>query len=103
MIDFVDTPPFWRIALQVAMATMHFQIAHSVYLWGFFFSHSGGPREQFGTNSKLSLGYKVGQIRSRGSWFEAEISLFVMFFFYDFHLIYKVFINILEYANEVIS
>ena len=24
-------------------------------------------------------------------------------FFYDFHLIYKVFVNILEYANEVIS
>ena len=27
MIDFVDTPPFLRIALRVAMATMHFHIA----------------------------------------------------------------------------
>ena len=28
----------------------------------------------------------MGQIRSRCRWFEAEISLFMMFF-YDFHLI----------------
>ena len=27
MIDFVDTPTFLRIALMVAMATMHFHIA----------------------------------------------------------------------------
>ena len=80
MIDFVDTTPFLRIALQVAMATMHFQIAQTGLFMGIFFLHSGGPKEQFGTNSKLSLGCKVGQIRSRGSWFEAEISLFMMFF-----------------------
>ena len=83
MIEFVDTPPFLRLPLQVAMATMHFQIAQTGLFMGKFFSHSGGPREQFGTNSKLYLGCKVGQIRSRGSWFEAEISLF-MVFFYDF-------------------
>ena len=29
MIDFVDTPPFLRIALWVAMATMHFHIAQT--------------------------------------------------------------------------
>ena len=29
MIDFVDTPPFLRIALRVAMATMHFHIART--------------------------------------------------------------------------
>ena len=46
-----------------------------------FLSYSGSSREQFVTNSKLSLGCKVGQIRSWDSWFEAKISLFVMFFF----------------------
>ena len=83
MIDFVDTTPFLRIALPVAMATMHFHIALTglfMSFMGIFFSHTGGSREQFGTNSKLSLGCKVGQIRSRGKWFEAEISLFMMFF-----------------------
>ena len=29
MIDFVDTPPFLRSALRVAMATMHFHIAQT--------------------------------------------------------------------------
>ena len=41
--------------------------------------------ELFGTNSKLSLRLKLGQIRSWGIWFEAEISLFIMFV-YDFTL-----------------
>ena len=91
-----------RIALQVAMVTMNFHIAQNG-LSMVIFSHLGGPSEQFGTNSKLSLGCKVGQIRSRGRWFEAEISLLIYDVFYDFHLIFKAFINILEYANEVIS
>ena len=46
-----------------------------------FFSRLGGPQEQFGTNSKLSLGCKVGQIRSWDSLFEAEIGLFMMFLY----------------------
>ena len=50
MIDFVDTPPFMRIALQVAVASMHFHIAQTGLFMGIF-SHSGDPREQFGTNS----------------------------------------------------
>ena len=54
MIDFV--------ALWVAMAIMHLHIAQ-IDLFMRIFLHSGGPREQFGTNSKLSLGCKVGQIR----------------------------------------
>ena len=33
----------------------------------FFFSYSGGPREQFGINEKLSWGCKMGQIRYRGT------------------------------------
>ena len=80
MIDFVDTSPFLKIAIQVAMAIMHFYIAQTCLFMGIFFSHSGGPRKQFGTNSKLSLGCKVGQIRSRGRWFKAEKSLIMMFF-----------------------
>ena len=66
MIDFVDTPPFLRKALhvQVAVATMHFHIAQTGLFMGKFMPNSGGPREQFGTNSKLSVGSKVGQIRS---------------------------------------
>ena len=55
MINYVDTPPFLRIVLQVAMATMHFHIAKPVSLWGIF-SHSGGPRKQYGTDSNFSLG-----------------------------------------------
>ena len=38
MIDFVGLPTFLRIALQVAMATMHFHIAHSgLYFRNLFF------------------------------------------------------------------
>ena len=84
MIDFVNTSPFLRIALQVAMATMHFHIAQTG-LFMSFFRIPGGTRKQFVTNSKLSLGCKVGYIRSRGRWFKSEISLFMMFL-YDFHL-----------------
>ena len=71
------------IELQVAMATMHFHIlAKTVLFMGIFFSHSEGLWKQFGTNSKLSLGCKVCQIRSRGGRFGFEISLFMMFFFF---------------------
>ena len=60
------------------MATMHFQVAQTVLFMGIF-CYSGGPRKQFGINSKLSLECKVGQIRSWGSRFVVEISLFMMF------------------------
>ena len=66
MIDLVDTSPFLRIALHVVMATMHFHKAQTGLLMWKFCSHTGGHREQFGSNSKLSLGCKVGEIRSRG-------------------------------------
>ena len=46
MIDFVDTPPFFKIALQFAMTTMHFHIAQTGLFMGKLFSHSGGPRHQ---------------------------------------------------------
>ena len=45
MIDFVDTPPFLRMALRVAMVAMHFHIAQtSLFLRNMFSSHSGVPR-----------------------------------------------------------
>ena len=83
MIDFVGTSPSLRKALWVAMATVYFHLAQTG-LFMFFFSHSGGPRKRFGTNSKLSLGCKVGQIRSWGSLCKAEISSFM--FVYVFTL-----------------
>ena len=46
MIDFVDTPPFLIIALQVAMTTMHSHIAQTgLFMWSCFFAFSGsqGP------------------------------------------------------------
>ena len=44
MIDFVDTPPFLRIALRVAMATMHFHIAQTnLFLEEQFFYIQGIP------------------------------------------------------------
>ena len=54
MIDFVDTPPFLRIALRVAMATMHFLHSPNKFIFeGTIFSHLWYPREQCGTNEKL--------------------------------------------------
>ena len=79
MIDFVDTTPFLRIALQVVMATMHFHIAQTGLFLGVLFSHIRGPREKFGANLKIVLGVQGSQIRSRGRWFGAEISLLMMF------------------------
>ena len=78
IIDFVSTSPSLRNALWVAMSTLHFHIAQTSLFTGIFCAFRG-PREQFGTNSKLSLGCKVGQIRFWGSWFEAEIGLLMVF------------------------
>ena len=76
MIDFVCTPPFLGIALQVAMVTMHFHIAQTaLFFWEQCFSHSVYSREQIGTNEKLSFGgCKVGQIRSRGKYIGLELT-----------------------------
>ena len=57
MIDFLGAPPFLRIALRVAMATMHWHLLAQTGLFiGNIFSHLGGPMEQFGTHEKLALG-----------------------------------------------
>ena len=58
MIEFVCTAPHTsiRIAIWVAMVTMHFHIAQMNLFLRTFFSYSGGPREQFGINEKNSGG-----------------------------------------------
>ena len=70
MIDFVGTPSFLRIALQVAIATMHFQMPKQVYFGEQYFWHSGDPREQLSIHEKLPWGCKVGQIRCRGIFYD---------------------------------
>ena len=42
MITFVSTPPFLRITLRVAMATMHFYIAQTGLFLGTLFLHTKG-------------------------------------------------------------
>ena len=49
MIDFVDTPPFLRTALQVAMATMHFHIAKTGLFMQNFFRIQGVPGNNLAT------------------------------------------------------
>ena len=43
MVDFVGTPPFLRMALQVAMVAMHFHIAPTGLFLRNILSHSGIP------------------------------------------------------------
>ena len=47
--------------------------------------------EQYGTNSKLSFGCKVRQIRALGSSFETEISSLMMFVY-----VFSLFIGIVK-------
>ena len=49
MIGFVDTSPFLRIALQIAMAIMHFHIAQTGLFMGNFFRIQGVPGNNFAT------------------------------------------------------
>ena len=63
MIDFVVAPPFLRVALRVAMATMHFYILAQTGLFlGTFFCIKVVPGNNL-AHEKLSFGCKVGQIR----------------------------------------
>ena len=59
------------------MAAMQIHIAQTFLLMEIFFRIQGVA----GNNLELSLGCKVAQIRSCGSWFEVEFSLFMMFMF----------------------
>ena len=63
MIEFVCTPLHVRIALRVTMVNMRFRKAQMCLFFETLFSHSWGPKKQFGTNEKLSWGCKVGQTR----------------------------------------
>ena len=56
---FVGIPPFLRIALRVAMATMHFYIDQTGLFLGNIFSHSEDPREQLITHEQLSWGARL--------------------------------------------
>ena len=56
MIDIVGIPPFLRIALPVAMETMHFHIGKPNLFVRATVSHLGAPDKQFGTHEKLSWG-----------------------------------------------
>ena len=61
MIEFVCTPLLHN---RVAMVTMHFHIAQMSLCLGTFFSHSGGPRKQSGTNEKASWGARQVKLDS---------------------------------------
>ena len=83
------------------MATMHFHIAQTGLFMGIYFciqASQGNIWLEF----KIVLGCMVGQIRR--PWL---VGLMPKSVFYDVclysHLIYKAFINISNYANEVIS
>ena len=63
MVVFVGTPPFRRIALWVAMETMHLDIARiSFFSKDKFLGHDWGSNEQSNTHGNLSWGSKVGHI-----------------------------------------
>ena len=59
MIDFVGISPFSRIALRIAMATMHFHIAQTGLFLGKFCFALGDPRKQLITHEKLSWGTRL--------------------------------------------
>ena len=67
MVVFVGTPLFRRIALWVAMETMHLDIARISFSGDKFLGHDWGSNEQSNTHGNLSWGSKVGQIRCFGT------------------------------------
>ena len=81
MVVFVSTPPFRRIALSVAMETMHLDIARKSFSGDKFLGHDWGSNEQSNTNGNLSWSSKVGQIRSYGISNMISIACFQRFFF----------------------
>ena len=66
MIEFVCTPLAVRIAQQGCHGNHASSHSPNEFMFRNIFSHSGGPRKQFGTNEKLSWGCKVGQIKFCG-------------------------------------
>ena len=62
MIDLVGIPPFLRIALRVAMATMHFHIAQTGFYNNIIYRIKGVPGNNLAPMRNCSV-CKVGQIR----------------------------------------
>ena len=102
MIDFVDTPSFLKKALQVAMATMHFHIAQTGLFMGKYFRIQGVPGNNLVSIQNCPWGARYVKLDPEVDGLR-PILVYLLCFFYDFHLIFKGFITILEYANEVIS
>ena len=73
MIEFVCTPLHVRIVLRVTMVTMHLARPICVNFTKTWFSYSWSSKKQFGTNEKLSLGCKVGQIRFFGTGYPISV------------------------------
>ena len=67
IIDFVDTPPFLRFALQVTMATMHFNKALTCVSFRNIFSYLVVPRSNLGAR-KAKLDY-IRSIEHRFTFF----------------------------------
>ena len=88
MVVFVGTSPFRRTALLVAMETMHLDIPRISFFSGDkFLGHDWGSTEQFNTHENMSLGSKVGQIRSYGSSNMVGTACFQRFF-----IVFRIFI-----------
>ena len=66
MIDFLCIPLPVRIARHDCHGNHALSHSPNEFMFRNMFSHSGGPRKQFGTNEKLSWGCKIGQIRFCG-------------------------------------
>ena len=66
MIEFVCTPLPVRIAQQGCHGNHAFSHSPNEFMFWKKNSHSGGPRNFFGTNENLSWVCKVGQIRFCG-------------------------------------
>ena len=85
MAVFVGTPPFRRIALWVAMETMHLYIATIIYFTrDKVLGHDWGSNERLNTHRNLSYGSKSGHIRSYGISNMILIACFQRFFFIFF-------------------
>ena len=74
MIEFVCTPLAVRIA-QLGCHGNH-ALSHCPKMFIFLetlFSHSWGPKKQFGANAKFSLVCKVGEIRLYGKGYPISV------------------------------
>ena len=59
MNDFVVSPPFLRIALWVAMETMHLHISGISFFWSLNFFGFSESLNKISTNEKLSWGARL--------------------------------------------